>query len=128
MFTHVQAFVQNLQTSLLNGFAIGAAANDRPAGLEGMKKAGFWTSVCDYLLMFPLTQPVRVVLLEMLCVGTRPYQVLPESCLMLAKAASAILQQYELSCCIRIQIAPQKLCLWQIQQYSTQSPKRKKFH
>ncbi len=76
-----------MQTSPLNGFAIGAAANDRPAGLEGMKKAGFWTSVCDYLLMFPLTQPVRVVLLEMLCVGTRPYQVLPESCLMLAKAA-----------------------------------------
>ena len=40
-----------------------------------MKKASFWTSVSDHLLMFPLTQPVRVVLLEMLCIGTKPYQV-----------------------------------------------------
>ena len=45
------------------------------AGFDSMKKAGFWVSVSDHLLMFPLRQPVRVVLLEMLCVGTKPYQV-----------------------------------------------------
>lgn len=45
-----------------------------------MKKTGFWTSVADLVCMFPLTQPLRTVLLEMLCVGTQPSQVsnLPE--------------------------------------------------
>jgi len=48
-------------------------------GLDDMKKSGFWTSVSDQLLMFPLNPSVRVVLLEMLCVGTQPYQVCPRN-------------------------------------------------
>lgn len=47
--------------------------------LEDMKKAGFWASLIDHLLMFPLSQPIRVMLLEMLCVGTKPYQVFTAS-------------------------------------------------
>ena len=46
-------------------------------GLEDLKQRGFWTSVSDLLLMFPLTQPVRLVLLDMLCAGSPPPQVRP---------------------------------------------------
>lgn len=42
-----------------------------------MKRSGFWTSVSDLVLMFPLTAPLRAVLLEMLCVGSQPVQVRP---------------------------------------------------
>ena len=43
---------------------------------DDMKRSGFWTSVSDQLLMFPLNPSVRVVLLEMLCVGSQPHQVI----------------------------------------------------
>ena len=52
-----------------------AGSGQASPGLDDMKKRGFWTSVSDLLLMFPLTLPVRAVLLEMLCVGTQPSQV-----------------------------------------------------
>ena len=52
-----------------------AGSGQASPGLDDMKKRGFWTSVSDLLLMFPLTPPVRAVLLEMLCVGTQPSQV-----------------------------------------------------
>lgn len=63
---------------LLQGFAFPLLITlcaDQSSNLEGMKKAGFWASVSDHLVMFPLSQPVRAVLLEMLCVGTKPHQV-----------------------------------------------------
>lgn len=34
-----------------------------------MKQQGFWACVSDLLLMFPLTQPLRLVLLDLLCAG-----------------------------------------------------------
>ena len=65
--------LSNVGRQILEGDHI-ADLDSKESGFDDMKRAGFWTSVSDHLLMFPLTQPVKGVLLEMLCVGTKPYQ------------------------------------------------------
>ena len=52
----------------------GQGDEDNASGFDDMKRSGFWSSVYDLLSMFPYTKAERVVLLEMLCVGTPPVQ------------------------------------------------------